>query len=74
MVNVEQEKGVAAVDDERNWDGGRRAAPRLIESDSGDRLQKKSFFLWNDHFENIIRTRSLPLTLIFVGWLRDCWE
>jgi hypothetical protein len=38
MVNVEQENGVAAVVDDRNCDGGKRAVPRLTESDNGDRL------------------------------------
>ena len=38
-VNVEHEKGVAEVVDERNCDAGRRDPPRLIESDSGDRLK-----------------------------------
>lgn len=40
MVNVEQENGVAAVVVvDKNCEGGNRDAPRLIESDNGDRLQ-----------------------------------
>jgi hypothetical protein len=30
---------------ERNCDGGKRDAPRLMESDSGDRLDEEQVFL-----------------------------
>ncbi len=44
IVNVEHENGVAAVVDDKNWDGGKRAVPRLTESDNGDRLNQNLYF------------------------------
>ena len=48
---VEHENGVAAVVEDKNCDGGSRDAPRLIESDKGDRLYRKRTLAlrWKEH-------------------------
>ena len=75
-VNVEHENGVAAVVDERNCEAGKRDPPRLIESDSGDRLTREekifsAFFISSSYEITAIDANRLGLVRRLLGFGED---